>query len=172
MGILWVLAVVCISVFIADYYYNRNVWSATTTSLYSGITICIVLLITGAIASGFPKSVETTLWNTKSIYSLKDAGTTYEGSFVLGNGSINSQDYYAAYVHTADGFYKEKFEQDMTYIKETNSVTPKVEKYIEVTTANWFEGWLLGKHILNGCCYTKYILYVPRDTIIKKFRLE
>ena len=172
MGILWALLVVFVIAFIVDYFYNRKIGSATLTSFWCCVTSAIILLLIAAVSSGFPKAVTTTLWNTKSIYSLKDAGTTYKGSFILGSGSIDSQEYYTAYVYTDDGFYKDKFEQDMTYIKETNSVTPKVEKYIEVTTMNWLEGWLVGKYIQNGCCYTKYILHVPKGTIIKKFRLE
>lgn len=172
MGIIWVLLVVAVFTFNVDYYYNRKLVGATGTTAWVLVLASIILLIIAGLSSGFPKDVTTKLWRTDNIHSLKDAGTNYQGSFVLGSGTIKSEAYYTAYVHTDDGFHKEKFRQEMTYIKEVDGVTPIVEKYVEVTTANWLEGWLIGKTTKNGCCYTKYILHVPKDTIIKKFRLE
>ena len=172
MGIMWTVIVVAVIAFNVDYYYNRKIGSATGTAFIVLVISAIVLVLILAMASNFPKDVTTKLWHTTNIHSLKDAGTTYKGSFVLGSGSIDSQMHYTAYAQTDDGFYKEKFEQAITYIKEGDGVTPRVEKYIEVTTMNWVEGWLLGRYTQNGCCYTKYILYVPRGTIIKKFSLD
>lgn len=171
-GIVWVLLVVFVIAFNWNYYYSRKILDATLTTLFSLVTATVVIAIVCGVASNYPKDVTSKLWRTTNIYSLKDAGTTYKGSFVLGSGSIDNTAYYTVYVQTADGFYKEKFKQGITYIKEVEGVTPTVEKYVTVTTLNKVEGWLLGKQIQNGCCYTKYILYVPRGTIIKRFRLE
>lgn len=172
IGALWIILTVAILCFIFVYWAEGNLWSAIGTAFGGGFIGSILVLLMVAISSGQPKSVEEVVWYTKHIHTLKDANSGLEGSFFLGTGSIGSTWYYQAYVNTEDGFHKEKFKQNITYIKEVDHIKPKVEKYIEVTHNNWFETWLTGVAISNGCCYTKIILYVPKGTIIREFRLE
>ena len=171
-GALWIILTVAILSFIIVYWNGRELLSAIGATLGFGFIATIIVFLMVVVASENPKSVEETVWYTKNIHTLRDVNNGLEGSFFLGTGSIGSTWYYQAYVNTDDGFHKEKFEQKITYIKEVDHIKPKVEKYIEVNHNNWFETWLTGVAISNGCCYTKIILYVPRGTIIKEFRLE
>lgn len=172
IGALWIILTVVVIAFIFGYWASGKLWESVGGSLAFGFIAAVLVMIMAAIASGIPDSVKEKVWYTKNIHSLKDVNSGLEGSFFLGTGSIGSTWYYQAYVNTDDGFHKEKFEQNKTYIKEVDHIKPKVEKYIEVTHNNWFKTWLTGVAISDGCCYTKIILYVPKGTIIREFRLE
>ncbi len=170
-GIACITLGVCIATFVIAYWYGRKIGSAILTT--AGCCVIAQLLVAFSIGIGnnYPKFVESKLWDTSNIYSFKDVGNARSGNFILGSGTINNTAYYTAYVRTADGLHKETFKQSITYIKETDGATPIVEKYVDVTTRNWFVSWLLGNDISNGKYYNKYILYVPRDTVVRSFSL-
>lgn len=171
-GALWIMLTGFVCIFILGYYSERKFWTAIGGGCLGAVLGGVAALILLAFADVSPEKVVEKVWRTEYIYSLKDAGVDYSGDFVLGTGSISSTWYYAAFVNTDDGYHKETFDQKMTYIKEIAYGKPKVEKYLAVEHRNWLMTWLTGNKIDNACCYHKYILHVPKGTIIKEFRLE
>ena len=171
-GALWLLLTGYIIMFTLTHYNDKKFWSSFYMGFLGAGIGGFVVLILLAFAHANPEKVEEKIWRTEYIYSLKDMGADYSGDFFLGSGSINSTWYYAVYVKTDLGFHKEKYEQEKTYIKEDGFSNPTVEKIIEITHRNWLETWLTGTEIKNGCCYIRYVLHVPENTIIRDFRLE
>ena len=99
------------------------------------------------------------------IKSINDRFSS-EGSFILGSGSIENTEYYYYYYNTNKGYKLGKKDTDYCYINEWNKSYGKIEydvKYKEST--NWF----LSES--NKRC-SDYIIYVPKNTIISKYRLD
>lgn len=172
IGALWIILIVTLLGFVLTYWAERNIWESLLGTFGGFVISGIIVLFMIMVARSQTVSVEQYPWRTEEIYSLKDVNSGLKGSFILGTGSISSTWYYQSYVETDDGFHKEKYDQDITYIKETDSVKPKIEKYIRREHLNWFDTWLTGSTISDSRHYVKYILYVPENTIIKNFRLE
>jgi hypothetical protein len=171
-GAMWIMVTGAVIFSILAYWAERKIWPIIGGACIGFVVSGIITLLLLLVASGNPDSEEQVVWRTEYIYSLKDANSGLQGDFILGTGSISSTWYYQAYVYTDDGYHKEKFEQSRSYIKEDAHTKPTVEKFIIRTHRNWFMTWLTGNPTSDAGHYNKYILHVPKGTIIREFRLE
>lgn len=125
------------------------------------LSITISILSISAIVTGFSLWAVFTANDYHSsyeklnyeIYSL-DSGTSVEGNFVLGSGSIESHITYYFYIKTERGFELQKIttEEMAIYLVETNQKKPSI---VEKKEKDSFE---------------KYrVIYVPEGTIVKSF---
>ena len=154
------------------YYETKEIVGAMVTWLVISVISFVVFFLMCTVSMIYPEKVVYEQWTQNPIYSLKEMNGGINGSFLLGSGSLNSTWYYVAYIHTEDGFYKEKYNQNTSYIKETDEVKPFVKKFVTATHHNSFIEFMIGWDVSSSYGYTKYILYVPKGTIIKEFRLE
>lgn len=142
-------------------------------STFFSLFICIFILI---IFTKYDKKI-IVKQKEYPILSLKDIGSpSLSGSFFLGSGTINSNWYYVSYINTADGIFRKRFNQNITYINEIDNVKPKAEEYVEEIHQNKnsiakFLGSSENK-VRRRDYVSKYILYVPKGTIIKNFHLK
>ena len=82
-------------------------------------------------------------------------GSSVEGHFALGSGTIEEQSYYFYYYETEKGIKLGKIPADNTYIVETNEFVPSI---YEVKAANTF--------------FTYNNLYVPVGTVMTVYSLS
>lgn len=102
------------------------------------------------------------------IYSLNSQDVV-KGSFCLGSGSINSQEYYRTFLKTSRGGY-ERFEvsANSAEIFLSDAEPPKVSwQDVTYVYPKWFTFWKI-----HSQKRTKYDLTVPSNTIIQKFELK
>jgi hypothetical protein len=89
-----------------------------------------------------------------------------EGEFTLGSGSIEEIDYYFYYINTSKGFKRCKTRVDKSFIIETNDVKP----HIETVVIHYKDEEKFFKTI-DGTTNHR-VIYVPKGTIIKEFKVR
>ena len=115
--------------------------------------VCLLMIVAGSLTFSYYEYSEVVY---DEIYSIRqDPGAS--GSFVLGNGSIDTYMYYFMYIKTEYGFEIKKIttENQRVYVVETNDIKPQV--------CRKKDRWSLSDYI---------IIYVPEGTIVKNFILE
>jgi hypothetical protein len=102
----------------------------------------------------------------QKIYALKDNSQT-NGSFFLGSGTIDEEQYFFYVIDTEKGKRIEKQLADESYVVETNNETPKVVTY-ERRYKSAFARFMYGD--TNG--NYEYRFYVPKNTITTDFTID
>ena len=145
---------------INSYVDGENVYKTMATVLF--IFITTIYFFSVLVVSSYAEERYVTFSSNK-VYSL-GLRTSTEGSFFLGAGSIDGVDYYYYYIKTKNGYYVlSKSEAENTHIKETNK-NYRVEL---LKSKSYISFW----HIKIGGG-GRYILYVPKNTIIRKYRIS
>lgn len=99
----------------------------------------------------------------ETIVSLKDS-SNISGSFFLGTGSIDQKQYYVAYVTTTNQgntFKQIKIPVNKTIIEENNNQTPRI-----------VSKWKISGYISKTKTHTHFKIIVPKNTIIKQFKIQ
>jgi hypothetical protein len=114
---------------------------------------------------------------TKQIYSLrndKDIHGEYSSSFFIGSGYIDEERVYVTYVQEDMGIIQKTLKADITYLKEDLPAEAKQgvltrKGMLEEEIA--FHTWLTGR---SGVHWRKcrWILHVPKGTIVQKFEVK
>lgn len=170
-NLMWILLISFMITTIMAYITTRDFGDSIFTGAIISLVLGICMLFILIILFDFPSKIEIIKQSENPIHSIKDDNSGIQGSFFLGSGSIGTSWYYASYVEKPDGFIKEKYKQDITYINETDSTEPKVEKYIKRTENNKIKIFLLGpeKKYRISNQPVKYILYVPKIPLLRSF---
>lgn len=120
----------------------------------SGIFGAIVLALTITGICHYPEYQTPSSTHIVDIMSI-NRGSSVEGHFSLGSGTIEETSYYFYYYETDRGIKLGKVEADDTYIIETSEFIPSI---YEVKEANTFS--------------TYNILYVPVGTVMTVYNLS
>lgn len=105
---------------------------------------------------------------------LNKGGFSVNGSFVLGSGSVvgKSNDYYVSYAKFPQGLLRVKVDASNTYVVETDSISPKIEKYwIRKVWMGYENKWFwdskeeVGEWEVNK--YGEKTVFVPKNTVYK-----
>ena len=155
--------------------YPVHSWGSATVEVgfgaafFFGLILGFILLITCLTVSdqGHWESGKQTC--DTEIYSLRGMSEVY-GSFFLGCGTISSNDYYSCFGKTENGaFYKVKFPVNRTVIYEMEDADRQPQADYIIDTWKDPEWIPFGR----GPRPRKFHqLYVPKGTIIQKFRAE
>lgn len=101
------------------------------------------------------------------IHSLKNKSEV-SGDFFLGSGSIENKEYYYFYYKSSLGFKRDKVLVSETSIVETDDKNPEIVRGEQCYDQNTLIKWQCGE--VESQRY-KYIMYVPKGTIIKEFNV-
>jgi hypothetical protein len=156
---------------------------------FIGTIIVTALLYLGLI--GFIRLLRTDStkfytyeYKDQEIQSLVNkTGVASSGSFILGCGSVSgrSYDYYISYAQFPQGALRIKVSAFRTYVKETNSESPKIINYwIRKVNKAYKSPWIwnrkerVGDWKENDNYYggADLIVIVPEKTIYKEFKIE
>lgn len=157
--------------FILVYVNRKDIWNAALWPILGALVFWFLGGgMVGSVIQDNP-SMHTTHdwlkggWNIKSV----KFDTRYQGSFVLGTGSIEHKDYY--YVFTDMGnnqWLKQKFPMETTFIREV-ATEPRALAYRRTMHSQWFKTWMWG--LENFLDITEsYVLEVPKGTIIEEYK--
>ena len=103
---------------------------------------------------------------TAKLVSLRDGGNVTTGSFFLGTGSIESEQYYFFYRSVGEGYVVDKIRASETVIFEQKRYNGELKSYNKEFVKPWY--WLLGI-IRSG---KKYEVLIPEGSLKKKFFIE
>ncbi len=147
--------------------YSKYIWKEKPQYVilfvaYNMVLIIAAILIFHAIFNPVKRDLKKHLYYIESLGNDKYT----EGSFMLGSGSIETIDYYFFYVNTINGYKRLKTPVCDTYIIETDNKRPE---YIQVYNT-WDDEDMFLKVFLDDVTYR--ILYVPKNTIIKDFKVR
>jgi len=122
-------------------------------------------LILGALLSwgvwGFDSTyVHDTTEHYLYVYSLRNQEKT-SGDFFLGSGTVEQTEYYYYYYKSNYGYERGKLPTSNVSIVETNK-RPEIVERCKVYKGKFFK-W-------NNTSIDRYIMYVPKGTVIKQFR--
>lgn len=120
----------------------------------SSIFGVFVLVLTIIGICHYPIYQTPSLTHVVDIMSIS-RGSSVEGHFALGSGTIEEESYYFYYYETEKGIKLGKVPADNTYIVETNEFVPSI---YEVKEANTF--------------FTYNTLYVPIGTVMTVYSLS
>lgn len=124
--------------------------------MFTTLIILFILLVHAELTRNFQIELE----NEYKIVSLRNRNNI-SGSFILGSGYISEKEYYYTFKKVSNNSYKRlKIPTDNTTIIETNKKEPKLVKYQRSAVFG-----LVDKGEF-------YKLYVPKGTIIKKFKVK
>lgn len=94
----------------------------------------------------------------------------YHGSFILGTGSIEREEFYFVFTDMGGGrWLKQQFPMKDTYIVET-STPPRALAYHTIGHSDWHRFWFWGIENFLDISY-KYVLEVPKGSIIEEYKL-
>jgi len=138
---------------------SKDRWSyddedASIGMTMSGVFGAFVLALTIVGICHYPEYQTPSKNHIVDIMSIS-RGSSVEGHFVLGSGTIEETSYYFYYYETDKGIKLGKVEADDTYIVETSEFIPSI---YEVKEANTF--------------LTYNILYVPVGTVMTVYNLS
>lgn len=174
MGIILILWCVIAIALIIQRLKNNN--STQTDFIVSGIfggvvgLIFVVLMVifVSINEGGFDERV-CKVWTTNNDIISINRQSQIQGSFILGTGSIRSVTYYYAYVNTDSGYLLTKYRTNKSYIVETFDA-PTVEAYHYSCPKPILSFLLFGEHTAKRY-NTKYVINVPKHTIMQEFKL-
>jgi hypothetical protein len=130
--------------------------------LFLGLIIFIFLIVIGINCKTEP--VETTKQN---IYALKD-NTEIHGSFSLGFGTVDDEQYYYYVTKDAQGFKKIcKLKTSESVIKEENISQPYIQKR-EYRYKSSFARFMFGEY--SGV--VTYEFHVPKRTVTTQYKVD
>ena len=97
-----------------------------------------------------------------------------QGSFFLGCGNINNEQYYVFFYNTPNGGKKfDKINAKNTIIYEENRKDAYLAKEVmEKRYSDKIRQWLIPKFIGNICFFNNYIIRVPKGTIRTGYNLS
>lgn len=154
-------------------YYRRNkkyseITSGTLDQMVGwGLYGLGVVIIVGFIMIQFLKDVTGAEYEHKVyLYSLKNVDNT-EGSFVLGSGSIETVEYYYYFYQGQYGYVRGSVPVRSTSIVETNDRQPELVEINRTFTDP--TGTFVWQPMNSDP--RKYIMYVPENTILRKFEV-
>lgn len=148
-------------------------WAIYCTDEDWGFTCPVVIILGGSIAlvlvsvlsDGFGQESGRTD-HSIPLYSIK-VDNEIRGSFFLGTGSVDGVRYYYGYVENGrGGFILHKFEASETSIFEKDAIPS-----VEWQTVHYKTPWWISPFNLTSYKETKRDLIVPKNTIIKEFKL-
>jgi hypothetical protein len=134
----------------------------------------ILNLITSIIISwmilDFVDDDNINLYREHKIVNIISAKNSQEvsGSFVLGSGSIKEIEYYYYYFNTNSGYKRDKIKVSNTYVKEHNLKTAFIVGLEEISISRF--GIFTNEYHENNH-YEKNIIYVPKNSIIREFKI-
>ncbi len=165
--ILTLLTIICFIIFIIWNIKKYKNWGEFDfTEMFCILFIMFVIWIFLCfLYFAFEKPIDTKVIKKQEIYSIKDS-QSLNGSWTLFGGSIEEVDYYFFWIETENGKYKQKLEQDKSYIIEENIEQPYYEK-IEQICRN-IDG------LETGCMYKNnyYIFHIPKGSIKYDYDLQ
>lgn len=132
----------------------------------SGLIVgAIALLLLVLISLGLSATpVET---GKENIFALKDNSQS-SGSFFLGSGTINEEQYFFYIVETEKGKYFKKAEAKNSFIKEEDGLVQPYMVTYEYRFDSKFARFMYGEY--NGDI--EYQFVVPRDTVTTDFVVD
>ena len=160
------LITMVLGLIISIYATYKNGWRNNFLDyLGSGIFGILFGIVTGIfIALLIPSETEMKLNETLELQSFKD-GSSINGSFFLGTGSIDGTMKYTFYYKTEGGFKMKQLNYDNVIVKYSDEA-PKVEEYKSRQTnasINKYSFDLKDK---------EYIVYVPEGTVKNNYVLD
>lgn len=154
---------------------NQTIWVTLIISIIGGVFYGLLMFVEATFVQAHlrdTKQCEQPTGST-SIYTLRD-GSSINGRFVLGSGSVSSYMKYRTYVKRGPGYKLIQLSTSKTYIVETSD-TPKWETTYNRCRFSRFSEFLFGKEYLAPMIQdhvSYHTLYVPHNTIIREFRLD
>lgn len=166
--IFWLL--VLILVFVSFYHLFHNGWTECIMSFVVGVFLLGLFTLITSLEINFPEETDWKPYSKGSIpiVSLRTQ-ETMQGSFVLGSGTIGSHEKYYFMTKLESNTYKrENSYTEDTIIKETNDENPNFSWTWEIYKV---ETTLWPKMFISDPIYrkTKFVLTVPKGTVIQKF---
>ena len=152
-------------------YYGHRTRKKVTFNMYVTHFIGWILYITPITVlfsmiffRVVPQPVKTVERHDLYIYSAFNSTDT-EGHFGLFSGSVEGIEYYYVFYKSNYGYERAKREVYKTSIVETDSRRPEIVKlYTRYDNSGFFKWWDSSQH--------KYIMYVPKNSVIKEFRIR
>jgi len=161
--------VMVIGAIIGFYAYKEDEYlivACIMALIYSVICALIYTLILMAIPMNVSQTVEYV-----EIASLQPFnGIT--GSFILGSGTVADKEYYVYMKKEKNGYRREKILTNKVLIYETDKVSPRLEWTV---SKYQIPSWLCPKPIARYLSYsvsTDFIMYVPKGTFIREFKIH
>jgi len=111
---------------------------------------------------------KTQISNKYDIKSL-NVSTSFSGSFVIGTGTFYSRMFFVTYVKTSHGLHLKKIPYNLSYIIEYDG-PPKLKELKCKVLLNSMS-WLGSKKEYSNTRVLRYIIYVPKGTVIEKYKL-
>ncbi len=182
MNILYLLLIVFIVItvlFTIIIAYEENgimLWEVIVSSIIGAILSLIIVGITTKIIRD-NASTHLELSEVRYLKAFADnTNGNINGNFFLGSGSINSSPeyYYYYFVDSAKTTVKmdemsATSNEQPVYIIESDSTTPRVEIYRNVFNSNTNFFLKNSRHYRE---IGKYIIYVPKNSILTNFNLD
>lgn len=140
------------------------------THFVSKILNLIISIIFSWMLLDFVDDDNINLYREHKIVNIISAKNSQEvsGSFVLGSGSIKEVEYYYYYFNTVSGYKRDKIEVSNTYVKEHNLKTAFIVGLEEISISRF--GIFTNEYHENNH-YEKHIIYVPKNSIIREFKI-
>lgn len=144
--------------------YINLIGMSTTLSLFLG---WIGAMIVGGITLGiYSSNIEHRDYEKHYLYITSvNRGNDIEGDFFLGSGTIKEKSYYYFYYKSKYGYKLDKVDADNSYIVETDEGKPRITKVKTKYNQDHFI-----KITYGG--FKRYIIYVPKNTIVRDFKLK
>lgn len=115
-----------------------------------------------------PKKSTVKEYHYLYIKSLRNISST-EGEFFLGSGSIESVEYYYFFYQSTIGLKRSKIPVNNISIIETDERPPEIVKRKQCYSQDTFIKWRCRE--IDSRREDAYIMYVPKNTIIKEFKV-
>ena len=128
--------------------------------IYGFFTFALISIILPNVTQD---SNGTTTQHYLYIYSLKNQNDT-EGDFLLGSGNIEQKEYYYYFYKGVNGYNRGKINVNSVSIQETNSRRAELVEIYRTYSQDGFIRW-------QPQSTNRYIMYVPKNTIIKQFKV-
>lgn len=171
MGIfLFVVLGIGVSQFLSYFENDRpNFWWSVGGAIGGALAGGVVTAITFAAQEPWDFDEDRCTWYTteSKIVSLNKE-KNISGSFVLGTGNISSTTYYYTYLDTKNGYLLDEYRTSKTYIIE-NGENKVVSHHYRCDMP--IASFMRGKKLQSARKNRSHQLFVPKNTIIKEFKL-
>lgn len=149
---------------------SEHVLSTFLSLFVSFFITSIYLIICFSIIQAHPE-IDHYVDDTKSIISIRNSNSM-SGSFFLGSGSFNSEEYYVCYYkNTNNGIKQFRSKVDSSIIFEDTDKDPFVEIYRNKYDVGWFKYIsVLNPVYVNDFSHIEY--HVPKNTVVCNFKVE
>lgn len=132
--------------------------------IFKAILASIIVCVFVRFMSTHPTDIREEHY--RYIKSLKN-NIEIDGGFVLGSGSIENIEYYYFFYKSELGYKRGKLQVSKCSIVETSEKNPEIVRRVQCYEQNGFIKWSC-----TEIDFDTYIIYVPENTVIEKFKVH